>query len=152
VSDASRRHPLEESLIAMMIGWVDTCLNGHDICLRNDQSSYIPARLIGAGPIDGSGEIRLIETYGMLPTPGIICDEVQIPTRSKAHHETYPLRYATLSHCWGKTPHLTTTTATPHQRKQNIHIHRLSNKSAVFKPIDQPEAFISANQLRSRNK
>jgi hypothetical protein len=29
---------------------------------------------------------------------------------------------------------------------------RLSNKSAVFKPADEPEVFRSANQLRSRNK
>jgi hypothetical protein len=29
---------------------------------------------------------------------------------------------------------------------------RLSSKSAVIKPADQPEAFRSANQLRTRNK
>jgi hypothetical protein len=29
---------------------------------------------------------------------------------------------------------------------------RLSNKSAVFKPADQPGAFRSANQLETRNK
>ncbi|KAF2017900.1 HET-domain-containing protein [Aaosphaeria arxii CBS 175.79] len=57
--------------------WLDHCCNQHSICKLEHDDSWLPSRLIEIG--DGGQSARLVETSEL----------------------DRPLRYTTLSHCWG---------------------------------------------------
>ena len=77
----------------------------HTECSSSSRS-YVPTRLIDVGPPDGSIDPMLVETADGLLSGGGLCDAY--------------LKYATLSHCWGQTEHLTTTLSTINDRKVSI--------------------------------
>ena len=82
---------------------IRNCVNGHANC---KQQRYWPKRLIYVRrPINGRDEdsVRLVECTA-----------------------DFKWRYIALSHCWGKTRILTSTTETKAQRMAGIPIHELS--------------------------
>lgn len=95
----------------MIRKWLDTCLNYHPSCsttlskstIDETVASVLPTRVIDVALLDGSANVRLVESEGRRE------------------------RYVTLSHCWGpvsKHP-LTTTTATLAQHLAGISWDRL---------------------------
>ncbi|KAI9767654.1 MAG: hypothetical protein M1840_005525 [Geoglossum simile] len=75
--------------------WLEDCTRNHAACIRS-YDSYLPTRVIDVGPSDGSQEPYLY-----------------ISNRSRG-------KYVTLSHCWGKSERLVTTTANLADHMQRI--------------------------------
>lgn len=68
-----------EAAFRLASAWLGECLDNHEICLASSASDPpLPHRVIDVGPIDGTAELRLLET-----SPGQVG------------------KYMTLSHCWG---------------------------------------------------
>ena len=86
--------------------WLKECMTIHTECkIRN---SFVPTRLIDVGMAGGSDDIQLIDTR-----------------QSDVSRDT-KLQYATLSHCWGQTEHITTKTDTLEKRKSGIAFSELN--------------------------
>lgn len=83
---------------------IDDCLESHDKCQSQRDSSFLPSRLINVAVSLPGGDPRLDE-------------KSQVPTGS---------RYVALSYCWGGVkPDCTTTTATVRDRMRKISWHTL---------------------------
>ncbi|KAH8594091.1 heterokaryon incompatibility protein-domain-containing protein [Bisporella sp. PMI_857] len=81
--------------------WIRRCRESHSSCRLPHHIPAWPTRIIDVGPPDGSGEPRLVLTEN---------------TWSNKRNECY----ATLSHCWGKEPLMTTTIGTLSERLMGI--------------------------------
>lgn len=93
-----------EGCFELANSWLQDCVRDHPICSSYSQKGVqkLPFRVLDLGPSDGSQEPYLLETEGRT---GL---------------------YATLSHCWGRSPGPTTTeTHTLAQRKKEIPIDGL---------------------------
>lgn len=97
------RDPSTPSCFNLVPQWLQTCLESHEACRQATAlGAPLPKRVVAVGN-DTNTDIRLIETDLMIPNSA-----------------TAPPGYIALSHCWGKSVHLTTTTSTLTQRKSNI--------------------------------
>lgn len=97
------RDPNNPSCFTLVTQWLQNCLKNHESCsMASSKPAPLPKRVVAVGD-ETNTDIRLVET------------ELQIPA-----HATGPPGYIALSHCWGKTVHLTTTKSTFTQRKANI--------------------------------
>jgi len=83
--------------MALAKAWLDDCVDNHTTCRNISQK--IPTRVIKVGS-EGSN-----------------------PVLYATEHESSP--YAALSHCWGSSDILRTTTATIHERKEGISMESL---------------------------
>ncbi|KAI9877212.1 MAG: hypothetical protein M1830_004517 [Pleopsidium flavum] len=93
--------------------WIEDCVTNHVECSLVDPSSLpseilkyrspLPTRVIDVGSANGSQSPFLYESANQFGT------------------------YVTLSHCWGKTPTLTTEAITLQERKNGIELSTLSN-------------------------
>jgi len=153
-------YPLSESTVNIMKGWIQECLNSHVECNHTLMGEGSPTRLIDVEPKDGSKDPFLIEVGEMLligqsalssrlpasrPKWARNCLRVmgQLSELSDSHimgkARTDPrrggtwtsLRYETLSHCWGGTQHLQSTTATKNNREKKSIM--LSSMSPTFR-------------------
>ena len=80
--------------------WLKECKTAHAECrIRN---RFVPTRLIDVGLPDGSENPKLLNT------------------RQSGIGDDVELEYATLSHCWGQSKHITTETDTLKQREAGI--------------------------------
>jgi hypothetical protein len=104
--------------------WLDECVKAHASC--STRAPYIPTRLIDVGPPDGSAEPVLVETTKQPQHDSSLL----IPPNDRTNFG----RYVTLSHCWGDTDHLTTTSTTIEDRKRSIPFSSLNQtfKDAVL--------------------
>ena len=94
--------------------WFKECTTVHAECrIRN---RFVPTRLIDVGLLEGSETLKLLDTK----QSGISND--------------MELKYATLSHCWGQTEHITTKTDTLKKHKTGIAFSELNRtfKDAVL--------------------
>lgn len=91
------------SAVARAKAWLDECCQHHRRCSHSDPQP-LPKRVIDVGDGTSQHPIRLVE-----------------PSTAAAATE----RYMTLSHCWGSTQHLTTTTATLRARKRGISLDEM---------------------------
>jgi Heterokaryon incompatibility protein (HET) len=84
--------------------WLRNCLTSHPNCPK--PGSFLPSRVIDVGPEDGSEDPYVRDTR-----------KYTVPSNKKL--------YATLSHCWGNSPMITTTRATLLERSNGIPISTL---------------------------
>lgn len=97
------RDPNTASCFTLVLQWLQSCLETHEACRRAASlNAPLPKRVVAVGDETNTG-IRLIETDPSL----------------QANTSTAP-GYLALSHCWGKSVHLTTTKSTLAQRKSNL--------------------------------
>ena len=86
--------------------WLTECTTAHAECrVRN---RFVPTRLIDVGLPEGSENLRLLDT------------------RQSGFNNDMDLEYATLSHCWGQTKHITTTTVTLEKHEAGIAFSELN--------------------------
>lgn len=81
--------------IQLAKSWLNDCVGSHKICPKS-LNSRLPSRILDLGPPEGTSDLRLlvnVNTYG---------------------------RYATLSHCWGKSQPLKLTESTYHEFQNKI--------------------------------
>ncbi|TGO08965.1 hypothetical protein BTUL_0184g00120 [Botrytis tulipae] len=98
--------------------WPRECLENHDGCRVRFNSKSLPSRLIDVGYPDQSGDFsvpHLIDTYGSLPS--------ELKTG-------IDWQYVTLSHCWGKSTHLSTKKDNLNERKYAIPVNSLNKAYA----------------------
>jgi len=75
----------EDATFTLIRSWLNDCLSNHPVCNKTRATPrFCPSRLLDLTHSRSRGEIAMVETYEK-PIEG---------------------EYATLSHCWGKTPHL----------------------------------------------
>ncbi|KAK0721093.1 heterokaryon incompatibility protein-domain-containing protein [Lasiosphaeris hirsuta] len=89
------REPLADTALDLINGWVSSCLANHPQCNKKHFPNVIPSRLINVGPSDGTQEPRLCEG----PVQG---------------------RYIALSHCWGGSLPVQTTSSNISQHKKSL--------------------------------
>ncbi|KAF5544478.1 het-domain-containing protein [Fusarium phyllophilum] len=89
--------------MATVVNWMRECAQSHSLC-QSDGEEPLPKRVVDVGPQDGSRAPALYVSQG----------------------EIEP--YAALSHCWGKSNLLKTTTATLASRIHGIEWSELSTK------------------------
>ncbi|KAL8734468.1 MAG: hypothetical protein Q9181_003171 [Wetmoreana brouardii] len=86
--------------------WLKECVTTHAECrIRN---RFVPTRLIDVGSPDGSESLKLLDT------------------RQSGISNDVELEYATLSHCWGQTKHITTETDTLKKHEAGIAFSELN--------------------------
>jgi Heterokaryon incompatibility protein (HET) len=90
-------HPLSKSCLAIARSWIHSCLRDHDTCKR-PSSTFMPKRLLAIR----DERITIVDTRHLQPSP-----------------------YATLSHCWGNTASMATTTRTLELFKDGIDVFDL---------------------------
>ncbi|ESZ91953.1 hypothetical protein SBOR_7662 [Sclerotinia borealis F-4128] len=101
--------PLAPSSVEMATKWLRKCTESHDECRVRSNPAFLPSRLIDVGHSDQSGDysvLRLVETREPL---GSLESEIE-----------NEWQYVTLSHCWGKSTHLSTTIDTLNEMKNAI--------------------------------
>ena len=86
--------------------WFKECMTVHAEC-RN-RNRFVPTRLIDVELAKGSDDLKLVDT------------------RQSRISNDMKLEYATLSHCWGKTEHITTKADTLEKRKAGIAFRELN--------------------------
>ena len=86
--------------------WLKECKTTHAECRIRDR--FIPTRLIDVGLPDGSENPKLFNT------------------RQSGISNDVDFEYATLSHCWGQTKHITTKTDTLKQHEAGIAFSKLN--------------------------
>ena len=86
--------------------WFNECTTAHAEC--RTRNGFIPTRLIDVGLLDGSENLKLLDTRQFE-----ISNDVE-------------LEYATLSHCWGQTKHMTTETDTLKKHESGIAFSELN--------------------------
>lgn len=98
--------PTSDSCFNMIKGWLDKCRNNHPICAEANVATtrLLPKRTIHLGP-ETNDDIRILE-YDSIGAP------IGLP-------------YVALSHCWGRSQHLVSTTTTLDDWKTNIPFNRL---------------------------
>ena len=89
--------------------WIKECMMVHTEC--QVKNKFVPTRLIDVGLPEGPDNLKLIETR-------------QSGTSNSVEVEYG--QYATLSHCWGQSEHITTKTDTLEKRKAGILFHELN--------------------------
>ena len=85
--------------------WFTECTTVHAKCKRD---RFVPTRLIDVGLLEGSENVKLLDT------------------RQSGVSNDVELEYATLSHCWGGTEHITTTIGTVEKRVAGIAFSELN--------------------------
>ncbi|KAH9209873.1 heterokaryon incompatibility protein-domain-containing protein [Leptodontidium sp. 2 PMI_412] len=101
VAIVEEEHETVQRVIKLAKWWIKRCRESHRSCRQPHHIPVWPTRLIDVGPADGSEEPRLVLT---------------VDTWRNKRNEGY----ATLSHCWGKEPLMTTTTGTLSERLVGI--------------------------------
>lgn len=91
----------------LMLRWYRNCLENHNECRPVSDGSYLPSRLLDIGQPFSREPTKLVTTKNWSTI-----DEKDICDRTTA--------YATLSHCWGKSPPLRLLTQNMYQMKQGI--------------------------------
>ncbi|KAH6625745.1 heterokaryon incompatibility protein-domain-containing protein [Boeremia exigua] len=91
----------------LMKNWLRMCKEEHAECSKH-RSSFLPTRLLDVWAFERSADVRLIASQSL------VSDVCSAPT------------YLTLSHCWGKTQLITTTTKNIESRKDRISFSDLS--------------------------
>ncbi|KAK3358712.1 heterokaryon incompatibility protein-domain-containing protein [Lasiosphaeria hispida] len=89
------REPLTDTSLNLIHGWIEDCLANHPQCNEKHFPNVIPSRLIDVGPSDGTQEPRLCEG----PVQG---------------------QYIALSHCWGGSLPVQTTSSNIVQHKKSL--------------------------------
>lgn len=118
----SRNHqdtdPLSMDTIGIAKKWLKDCIENHPGCRIRFDRDFLPSRLIDVGLQDQNGYFsmpHIIETKESLSHSDLRRNKWQ---------------YATLSHCWGKSIHLTTKTETINERKTAIPISSMNKTFA----------------------
>ncbi|CZR51221.1 uncharacterized protein PAC_01096 [Phialocephala subalpina] len=117
VSDDLGSYPLSAKSRRIVSRWISECEQGHEECSINVISEgFLPTRLLDIGPMNGSRDPFLLDSTDHLRR------SIGLP----------PVRYATLSHFWGKTLASQVVTATRNlpQRKKRIRMRTLSKTFA----------------------
>jgi hypothetical protein len=96
---ASECNTIDE-VVVKVLSWINTCVATHTECPKQEET-LLPNRVIDVGPEDGSQEPRLLVSEGKRGS------------------------YITLSHCWGGTVLLTSTTKNIETRKASIAMKEL---------------------------
>ncbi|KAI1826583.1 heterokaryon incompatibility protein-domain-containing protein [Xylaria intraflava] len=95
------RQPMSAPSLAVVRGWLDTCLRDHEACRQRGGSVYMPSRFL-----DAANPNRMDQVFLMVRGE-------DVPVES---------RYIALSHCWGKAKTITTTTSTVGAHRNGIDI------------------------------
>ena len=86
--------------------WFKECTTAHAECRIKNR--FVPTRLIDVGLLDGLENLKLLDT------------------RQSGINNDVDLEYATLSHCWGQTKHITTETDTLKKHEAGIALSELN--------------------------
>lgn len=102
--------------------WFEECKTAHAEC--RIKSRFVPSRLLDVAWPEGSesAPTRLID----FASREVSNDLKLIDTRSIGIRSDTDLEYATLSHCWGKTEHITTKSDSRKQREAGITFSELN--------------------------
>lgn len=110
--------PLASNTVNMAREWLRECSENHDGCRVRFNSKSLPSRLIDVGNPDQSGNFsvpHLIDAHGSFPS--------DVKTGMD-------WQYVTLSHCWGKSTHLSTKKDSLNERKYAIPLDSLNKTYA----------------------
>lgn len=102
--------------------WFEECKTAHVEC--RIKSRFVPTRLLDVGLPERSKDVpaRLLD----VASPDASKDLKLIDTRRSGICSNTNLEYATLSHCWGQTKHITTETDTQKKREAGIAFSELN--------------------------
>lgn len=102
--------------------WFKECKTTHAEC--RIQSRFVPTRLLDLASPERSGGVPV----GLLDAASreVSNDVKLIDTRKNGIHSDANLEYATLSHCWGQTKHITTESDTRKRREAGIAFSELN--------------------------
>lgn len=103
--------------------WFEECKTAHAEC--RIKSRFVPTRLLDVRSPEGSKDVpaRLLDLASPEVSKGLRLIDTR---RSGIRSNTTDLEYATLSHCWGKTKHITTETDTQKKREAGIAFSELN--------------------------
>ena len=102
LKDIEDSHTGSPSSLKLSSVWLDICIAKHPYCSRFAKSTpKLPTRVLDVGPPDGSEDPYLYITSGQVA------------------------RYIALSHCWGRSPMLTTEIDTISERQQKIPLSQM---------------------------
>lgn len=110
------------STLANGKNWFKECRTAHAEC--RVRSRFVPTRLLDVGLPEGPNDVntRLLD----VASPEGSKDLKLIDTRRSGIHGNTYIEYATLSHCWGKTKHITTESSTRKKREAGITFSELN--------------------------